>query len=237
MADEQKPEQVEEKAAPVEDKAVEEKSEPTISQSELDQIIERRLARERIKTEKMYGGIDPDEAKALKKQADDLKLKEQKEKGEFELILKEQAEKSNAEISNLKKEIEKIKIDGELINSASKNKAINPNQVSDLIRPNLRLDDNGRVEVLDENKKTRYNKNGDPLSIDEAVNEFITQNPHFQAATPSGSGSVGNVGKENPKPFKLGDLDMTNPEDRKRYAEYKKERDSKPTVINLTNRS
>ena len=77
MADEQKPEQVEEKTAPVEDKAVEEKSEPTISQSELDQIIERRLARERIKTEKMYGGIDPDEAKALKKQADDLKLKAQ----------------------------------------------------------------------------------------------------------------------------------------------------------------
>ena len=153
---------------------------------------------------------------------------------EFEIILKEQAEKSNAEISNLKKEIEKIKIDGELINSASKNKAINPNQVSDLIRPNLRLDENGRVEVLDENKKTRYNNNGDPLSIDEAVNEFITQNPHFRAATPSGSGSVGNVGKENPKPFKLGDLDMTNPEDRKRYAEYKKERDSKQTVINLT---
>ena len=234
MADEQKPEQVEEKTAPVEDKAVEEKSEPTISQSELDQIIERRLARERIKTEKMYGGIDPDEAKALKKQADDLKLKEQKEKGEFEIILKEQADKSNAEISNLKKEIEKIKIDGELINSASKNKAINPNQVSDLIRPNIRLDENGRVEVLDENKKTRYNNDGDPLSIDEAVNEFITQNPHFRAATPSGSGSVGNVGKENPKPFKLGDLDMTNPEDRKRYAEYKKERDSKPTVINLT---
>ena len=43
MADEQKPEQVEEKTAPVEDKAVEEKSEPTISQSELDQIIERRF--------------------------------------------------------------------------------------------------------------------------------------------------------------------------------------------------
>jgi hypothetical protein len=45
---------------------------------------------------------------------------------------------------------------------------------------------------------------------------------------------VANVGKVNAKPFNIADLDMTNPDDRKRYAEYKKERDSKPTVINLT---
>jgi hypothetical protein len=72
------------------------------------------------------------------------------------------------------------------------------------------------------------------MSVDEMVQEFLTQNPHFVSATPSGTGSVGNVDRVYPKPFNIGDLDMTNPEDRKRYAEYKKERDSKPTVINLT---
>jgi hypothetical protein len=61
----------------------------------------------------------------------------------------------------------------------------------------------------------------------------MTQNAHFQVATPSGSGSVSNVGKVNAQTFNLADLDMTNPDDRKRYAEYRKERNSKPTVINL----
>jgi hypothetical protein len=41
------------------------------------------------------------------------------------------------------------------------------------------------------------------------------------------------VGKVNAQTFNLADLDMNNPEDRKKYAEYRKERNSKPTVINL----
>ena len=92
----------------------------------------------------------------------------------------------------------------------------------------------GKVEDLAENKQPRYNTKGELLSVDDYVQEFLTQNPHFQAATPSGSGSVSNVGKVDAKPFNIADLDMTNPEDRKRYAEYRKERDTKPTVIKLT---
>ena len=92
------------------------------------------------------------------------------------------------------------------------------------------------MEILAENQQPRYNTKGELLSVDEYVQEFLTQNPHFQSATPSGSGSIGNVDRLNAnKPFNIADLDMTNPEDRQRYAEYKKDRDSKPSVINLTN--
>ena len=83
-------------------------------------------------------------------------------------------------------------------------------------------------------KNTRYNGKGEPVSIDEAVSEFLTQNPHFQSATPSGSGSVANVGKVDPKPFDIGALDMAKPEDRAKFAAYRKDRRSKPTVIDLT---
>ncbi len=70
------------------------------------------------------------------------------------------------------------------------------------------------------------------MSVDDYVQEFITQNPHFQAATPSGSGSKANVGKVDAKPFNIADLDMSKAEDRKAYADYRKQRDSKPVTIN-----
>ena len=235
MADEQKTEQEQQ---PVENKVEEvvEEKEPMISQSEVDKIIDKRLARERQKYEKMYSGIDPEQARKLLEEKENKEIEDQKARGEFEKILKEQAEKSNKEISGLRSEIEKVKVDGALLNAASKNSAINPEQVKDLLKGNVKLTDDGKVEILAENKQPMYNKDGDLKSIDEYVKDFITDNPHFQTATPSGSGNKANLGKVDAKPFNLADLDMTKPEDRKQYAEYRRARDSKPTVIDLTNK-
>ena len=235
MADEQKTEQEQQ---PVENKVEEVvgEKEPMISQSEVDKIIDKRLARERQKYEKMYSGIDPEQARKLLEEKENKEIEDQKARGEFEKILKEQAEKSNKEISGLRSEIEKVKVDGALLNAASKNSAINPEQVKDLLKSNVKLNEDGKVEILAENKQPIYNKDGDLKSIDEYVKDFITENPHFQTATPSGSGSKANLGKVDAKPFNLADLDMTKPEDRKQYAEYRRARDSKPTVIDLTNK-
>ena len=232
MADEQKTEQEQQ---PVENKVEEviEEKEPMVSQSEVDKIVERRLAREKSKYEKMYSGIDPEQARKLLQEKENKEMEDQKARGEFEKILKEQAEKSNKEIAGLRSEIEKVKVDGALLNAASKNSAINPEQVKDLLKGNVKLTDDGKVEILAENKQPMYNKDGDLKSIDEYVKEFITDNPHFQTATPSGSGSKANLGKVDAKPFNIADLDMTKPEDRKQYAEYKKARD-KNIVIDLT---
>ena len=232
MADEQKTEQEQQ---PVENKVEEvvEEKEPMVSQSEVDKIIDKRLARERQKYEKMYSGIDPEQARKLLEEKENKQMEDQKARGEFEKILKEQAEKSNKEISGLRSEIEKVKVDGALLNAASKNSAVNPEQVKDLLKSNVKLTQDGKVEILAENNSPIYNKDGDLKSIDEYVKDFITENPHFQSATPSGSGSKANLGKVDAKPFNLSDLDMTKPEDRKQYAEYKRERD-KNIVIDLT---
>ena len=232
MAAEQKTEQEQQ---PVENKVEEvvEDKEPMVSQAEVDKIIDKRLARERQKYEKMYSGIDPEQARKLLEEKENKEIEDQKARGEFEKILKEQAEKSNKEISGLRSEIEKVKVDGALLNAASKNSAINPEQVKDLLKSNVKLNEDGKVEILAENKQPIYNKDGDLKSIDEYVKDFITENPHFQTATPSGSGSKANLGKVDAKPFNLADLDMTKPEDRKQYAEYKKARD-KNIVIDLT---
>jgi len=209
-------------------------AETTYTEQQMQDAIRTRIGKEREKIFKKLGTEDLDSAVNAIKQKEQFELDEKKKRGEFDEIMKQQAEKSNAEITNLKNELQKIKINDSLLSSASKHKANVPDQVVQLLKANVQLNENGAVEILENNNQPRYNKKGELMTVDEYVEEFLTQNPHFQSATPSGSGSQGNVARVSAKAFNIGDLDMTNPEDRKRYAEYKKERDSKPTVINLT---
>ena len=236
MADEQKTDTVETATTEIqqEEVKVEENKEDSFNKSQVDDIVKERLARERRKIYKELGTEDINVAKSALQEKQEKELDIKKQRGEFDEIIKQQADKSNAEIANLKTQLEQIKINDSLLSSASKHRSNVPDQVVQLLKSNVKLNDEGKVEVLAENKQPRYNTKGELLSVDDYVQEFLTQNPHFQAATPSGSGSVSNVGKVDAKPFNIADLDMTKPEDRKRYAEYKKERDSKPTVINLT---
>ena len=236
MADEQKTDTVETATTEIqqEEVKVEENKEDSFNKSQVDDIVKERLARERRKIYKELGTEDINVAKSALQEKQEKELEIKKQRGEFDEIIKQQADKSNAEIANLKTQLEQIKINDSLLSSASKHRSNVPDQVVQLLKSNVKLNDEGKVEVLAENKQPRYNTKGELLSVDEYVQEFLTQNPHFQAATPSGSGSVSNVGKVDAKPFNIADLDMTNPEDRKRYAEYRKERDTKPTVIKLT---
>ena len=236
MADEQKTDTVETATTEIqqEEVKVEENKEDFFNKSQVDDIVKERLARERRKIYKELGTEDLNAAKLSLQEKQEKELEIKKQRGEFDEIIKQQADKSNAEIANLKTQLEQIKINDSLLSSASKHRSNVPDQVVQLLKSNVNLNDDGKVEVLAENKQPRYNTKGELLSVDEYVQEFLTQNPHFQAATPSGSGSVSNVGKVDAKPFNIADLDMTNPEDRKRYAEYRKERDTKPTVIKLT---
>ena len=235
MADEQKTEiENTESLETKQEQAVEEQTEPTIAQSEVDKIVEKRLARERAKYEKKYAGIDPEEARLLKEEKEQQEIEMQKKRGEFDQIIKEQAEKKDLEIKSLRSELTKTRIDDALIKSASSLQAIKPNQVVNLLKDKVRLSDDGRPEIIGDNNAPMYNDKGEPLSIDEYVGKFLDDNPHFKAASPSGSGSVGNIGGGTQKPFNIADLDMTNPKDRQRYAEYRAERDKNPSVINLT---
>ena len=203
------------------EKTTEDKS---LSQQDIENIVRTRLARERAKIYKELGTDNLDEVKELMQQKETAQLEEKKKRGEFEDILKEQANKYQSEIQKLQSDLKNIKINDALLGSASKNRAINPQQVVELLKNNVQLNDDGQVEVLADNGTPRYNKDGNLYSVEEYVSEFLTQNPHFQMATPSGSGSKGNVGKVDAKPFNLAELDLNNPEQRKQYVEYRNNR-------------
>ena len=206
----------------------------TFSEEDVNNIVKQRLAKERASIYKKLDVDDLDTAINAVKQSREAEEKEKIKKGEFEQILKEKSEEYGKKINSLESELKDIKINRALLQSASKNRAINPEQVVSLLQNNMRLNDTGNVEILDKNGITRYNNKGELLTTDELVSEFLTQNPHFVTASPSGSGSVSNVDRtELNKPFNLSDLDMNNPADKKKYAEYRKQRDSQPTKIVL----
>ena len=235
MSDENKTETVQEetKQEQVVEEVKETKEPKEDSQALIDKTIKDRLHRQKRRTLEDLGVSDLDEAKEIIARSKEAEEKRKLEAGKFEEVRQSLVDSHKKELQKLQDELRGEKIDKQLIQSASNNRAINPNQVKDLLKDNVRLNEEGKAEILDKDGTTRYNKEGKPLSIDEFVSEFITQNAHFQVATPSGSGSVSNVGKVNAQTFNLSDLDMNNPDDRKKYAELRKQRNAQPTVINL----
>ena len=205
----------------------------TFTEDEMNEIVRKRLAKERGIMYKKLGVDDLDVAINAVKTQKQAEEAQKIQKGEFEEILKTRTQEFNKEKENLENQLRDIKINKSLLSSASRNKAINPDQVVELLKTNIQLNESGNVEILDKNGVPRYNKAGELLTTDELVQEFLTQNPHFVSATPSGSGTVSNVDRQElNKPLNLSELNMNNPEDRKKYAEYRKQRNSKPYVIN-----
>lgn len=203
------------------------------TEDQVEAIVQRRLERERSKISKKLDGIDIEEAKQL---LEEKKQKEQElslQRGEFEKVMKETVSKKDTEISKLVSELQKVRIDEQLVNTASSLKAINPNEVKALLRNSLKLNDSGSVEVISENGTPKYNEKGEPMSVLDFVAEYLNNNPHHLSATPRGTGSQSGIGGDTPKPLELKDLDMNNPEHRKVYAELRKQRSQGGLKANL----
>ena len=232
--EEQKVEQTTEENTVVETPVEPEKpKERLFTQDELNERVNIRVRKEQSSINKKLGVENLDDAIDLVKTQKQIEEKQKIQKGEFEEIIKNKTQEWNKEKTNLENQLRDIKINKSLLSSASKNRAINPDQVVELLNKNIQLNENGNVEILDKNGIARYNNTGELLTTDELVQEFLTQNPHFVTASPSGSGSVSNVvrGELNTS-FNIEDLDMSNPRDREKYAKWKQDNNSKPRVIN-----
>ncbi|QDP62456.1 MAG: hypothetical protein Unbinned3585contig1000_24 [Prokaryotic dsDNA virus sp.] len=205
------------------DTQVSEKQDNTLNQDDVNRIVAERVAREKSKFEKKYSGVDLDLYNQLVEEKETQRQSDLKKRGQFEEMLKEQAEKFNGKIQQYENELTSIKVDGSLLNEASGQKAINPQQVVQLLKGQLKLNEAGVVDVLDQNGQVRYNEKGEPIAVSQLVNEFLTANPHFVTAGPSGSGTGQGVGKQdNLVDNDTRKLNMENPEHRARYKELMK---------------
>ena len=204
----------------------------SFTQEQLDNIVQSRIMAERRKYEKKIEEENKQKADLIKQR----ELEEAKTKQDLEKIMQDRIQEKDQEINKYKLNLKKEKIDNSILSVASKNRAINPQQVVSLLEREVKLNDDGRIEVLDNNSNVRYNPKGELLTIEDRVNEFLDTNPHFRQGSLSGSGSQSSVEGKTVKPFNIQDLNMSNADDRAKYAKYRTERDSKPTQINLTNK-
>ena len=228
MSEEQKKE-VAPETQQTEEVKVEAPKQQTFTQDQLDNIIKARLESEKNKHNKHLEEIKQKEVEALKEK----EVKEAKSKAELEKLMQQRISEKDTEILKYKTEIKKERIDNSVLSVASKMNAINPQQVVDLLKSEIKLNDDNRIEILDNNLNIRYNPKGELLTIEQRVKEFLDANPHFSQGSKSGTGSQSSVGGQTVKPFKIQDLDMSKAEDRAKYAEYRKKRDDAPTQINV----
>ena len=224
--------QTQQTETPKEEVKVEETKQQTFTQEQLDNIIKSRLEAEKNKYEKKLQDEEKQKAELLKEQ----QLKEAKSKSDIEKIMQERIKEKEDEVLRYKTQIKKEKVDNSILSVANREKSINAQQVVSLLKDEVRYTDDGRIEVVDNNSNVRYNTKGELLTIEDRVKEFLDANPHFRQGSLSGSGSQSSIEGKTVKPFNIQDLDMSKPEDRAKYSEYRKERDSKPTQINLTNK-
>ena len=204
----------------------------TFTQEQLDNIIKQRLEAEKAKHQRVL-----DEAKKQEEElAKEKQIQEAKTKADLENLMKHRIAEKDKELADWKSKVKTINVDNSILALASKNNAIAPDQVVSLLKSEVNYNDDGRVEILDNNKNIRYNSKGELLTIEDRVKEFLDAIPHFRKGSLSGSGSLNSVEGKAVKPFNISDLDMSKAEDRKKYAEYRKQRDSAPVQINLTNK-
>ena len=201
---------------------------------QLEQIVQRRLERYKKTVSNKLDGIDIEEAKKLLEEKKLKELEIAKQRGEFDKVLKETVSKKDSKIQSLESELKRIRIDETLVNVASGLKAVKPAEVKQLLRNNVRLNDQGSVEVINEDGTPRYSDKGEPMSVNDLVSEYLKNNPHHVMATQSGSGSQSKIGGASPKQIKIGDLDLSNPNDRKIYAEMRKQRDQGLLKMKIT---
>jgi len=191
--------------------------EPTgMTQADVDRIVAERLGREKKKFEKKYEGVDLEAYSKWQTDQEASELERQKQAGDFDTAMKKMADTKDAEIKRLRGQVTTTAVDGELLRAAGSMQAVQPSQVSSLLRNNVRLSDEGRAEVLDDTGAIRYSDDGSPLTVSSLVNEFLTTNPHFVKATQGGAGSAGNVGGNTQKPKSVGEMSQVE------YAEHRK---------------
>jgi ligand-binding sensor domain-containing protein len=195
----------------------------TYTQKEVDDMMAKTKTAITKKLSSKYEELgDPDELKTIVNSYQKVQQEQQLKRGEFDKVIQELASKKDAEIQKRDRIIESFKVETPIVEAASRFRAVAPDQVKALIRNNVRLNQDGDVEVLDDKGQARYDDSGRLLSVDSYVQEFLSKNPHFVSAAPATTNTKSNVTGNTVKKVDIKNLDMKNPEHRKIYADYRK---------------
>lgn len=191
----------------------------TYTQEEFDNHMARMKASISKKFEKQLAELgDIEELKQIKAEHERKAFEEQKKRGEFDKILQDLAAKKDAEIAKRDQIIKEYTVDLPLVQAAAQLRAVNAEQVKALLKPQVRFNQDGAVEIVDDKGQPRYTDKGTPFKVEDLVSEFLQTNPHFVQPTPATTQGRSNIG-QGPAKVDINSLDMKNPEHRKLYQE------------------
>lgn len=197
----------------------------TYTQEEFDRHMAGLKASLQKKYEKTFSELgDIEELRALKSQAEAKKLEDAKKRGEFEKVLQELAAKKDSEIQKRDQIIKDYRVNTPLLSAAAQFRAVAPEQVKALLASQVRLNQEGEVEVVDNKGSVRYNDRGEALGVEDLVREFLDSNPHFVQATPSTTNTKSSHATAAVNQIDISKLDMKNPEHRRIYQEATKKK-------------
>ena len=195
----------------------------TFTQEEVNAILARTKSQLEKKFQSKYEDLgDPEELRSIKTEWEKKQQQEQIKRGEFEKTLQELAAKKDAEIQRRDAIIKEYKVNTPLLSAAAKYKAVAPEQVKALLSNSVRLNDQGEVEVVGQDGSVRYKDNGTAYEVEDLVNEFLTQNPHFVQASPATTNAKSSITAPVKDKVDITKLDMNKPEHRALYKEYRK---------------
>ena len=190
------------------------------TQKEVDDMMARMKSSLQKKLTKPYEELgDIEELRQIKQNMEKQRLEDQKKRGEFDNILQDLARKKDEEIRKRDEIIRNYTVDVPLVTAAAQFKAVNAEQVKQLLKPMVRMNESGEVEVVDSKGTVRYNDKGLPFQVQDLVKEFLDNNPHFVSAGASTTQGKSNVNQSQEK-LDLSKLDMKNPEHRRMYKEF-----------------
>ena len=195
----------------------------TYSQQEVDNMMARMKGSLEKKLLKPYADLgDPEELRTLRTEAEKRAQEQQIKRGEFEKTLQELAAKKDSEIQKRDSIIQEYKVNVPILSAAAKHNAVNAEQVKALLSNQVRMNNEGDVEVVDSKGSVRYNDKGEPIGVDDLVREFLDSNPHFKLASPSTTNTKSSISGGTNEKLDISKLDMTKSEHRKIYAEHRK---------------
>lgn len=194
------------------------------TQKEVDDMMARMRGSLERKLTRQYEDLgDPEELRQLKADAEKRQQEQQIKRGEFEKTLQDLAAKKDAEISKRDSIIKEYKVNAPLLNAAAKYKSVNPDQVKNLLVNSVRLNDQGEIEVLDNDGNVRYDDKGNAWGVDSLVKSFLDENPHFQTASASTTQSQTSIAGAKTQSVSLENLDMNKAADRAIFKQMKAE--------------
>ena len=154
-------------------------SERMFTQEEVNAMIAKRADK---MAKQKFGDIDVSEYQELKAAKEKSQRDELIRKNKFEEVLKQQKEQYDSEVNSLRSQLTSVRVDGAVLDAATKHGAVSPSDVAQLMKNSIQLDSNGNPVVLDGSGDVRYDAgNAEPLSIEAAVKEFLDQKPLYKS--------------------------------------------------------